>query len=496
MRLRPERFIVDKTNPFANDILDRRAQVEQLANMIREAEGPHLFVIDASWGSGKTVFLNMLARVLRNSTLEVVELNAWQTAVGNDPLAALCSAMKAETESDDETRRQRQIQELSTEVQPAQSGVLSTITTLLMSALKDIEWEFSVGPPLAKVTAHRRAADDQPKESRVEGDDQLNARQIEEKRKIEDRFSTYEASRTAIDDFRESLKCQIGSSSLDEMPLVFCVDELDRCRPEYAIRFLEMVQHLLDVDRVVFVVAVNLAELAHAIRIIYGNDFDGTTYLRRFVDYFIYLDPGDRRSFVDHLLESSGVDESSASNRYMRTLLQTLVVESPYVSLRDLRQTIPYLCRVVDASTMSSSGFRMPLNILVATMMTFRIVAPHAYRSFVRRELSDLDALESMNRIANRSNDWWKDSRSVEQQSACVTLEAIMIGWARRVNGSSDAVSPLLEKRNFEAQGSRFDSDYPSRVVAEANSIVYTFVSDFAIAQSFVEATYDGGTLG
>ena len=476
MRLRPERFIVDKTNPFANDILGRRAQVEQLAKMIREAEGPHLFVIDASWGSGKTVFLNMLARVLRNSTLEVVELNAWQTAVGNDPLAALCSAMKTQTESDKRKDAETNI-EPSSETQLAQNGILSNLTKSLTSALANIEFGFSVGPPLAKLTVRRKTEAEEPKEIQ-----------------LENRFATYESNRTAIDSLRCSFERRTESAIQDETPLVVCVDELDRCRPEYAIQFLEMIQHLFDVERVVFVAAVNVTELAHAIRIIYGGDFDGMTYLRRFVDCVVYLDRGDRRRFVDHLLELSGGDAFSISNRYMRTLLDLLVVESPYISLRDLRQAIPYLCRVVDDAAVSSSPFRMPLNILVATMMTFRIVAPDAYRSFVRRELSDLGALESMNRISNRSNDWWKDSVSSDHQSACVTLEAILIGWGRQMSGSSDTVSPLLEKRKLEAQVSRFD--YPSRVVAEANSIVYTFGSDFANALSLVEATYDGGTSG
>ena len=49
------------------------------------------------------------------------------------------------------------------------------------------------------------------------------------------------------------------------------VDELDRCRPSYAVELPEVVKHLFTVDGVVFVIAVNRAELTHSIRALYGT---------------------------------------------------------------------------------------------------------------------------------------------------------------------------------------------------------------------------------
>ena len=67
-------------------------------------------------------------------------------------------------------------------------------------------------------------------------------------------------------------------------PLVVMIDELDRCRPSYAVELLETAKHLFDVDRIVFVLAVNREQLAHAVCALYGADFNAEGYLRRFFD--------------------------------------------------------------------------------------------------------------------------------------------------------------------------------------------------------------------
>ena len=62
------------------------------------------------------------------------------------------------------------------------------------------------------------------------------------------------------------------------------IDELDRCRPSYAVEFLETAKHLFVVNQVVFVLAINRKQLAHAVRALYGNEFEAEAYLRRSLD--------------------------------------------------------------------------------------------------------------------------------------------------------------------------------------------------------------------
>lgn len=52
------------------------------------------------------------------------------------------------------------------------------------------------------------------------------------------------------------------------------VDELDRCKPTFAIEFLEKLKHIFDVDNLVFVTFINHNELANTVKGIYGESFE------------------------------------------------------------------------------------------------------------------------------------------------------------------------------------------------------------------------------
>ena len=71
-------------------------------------------------------------------------------------------------------------------------------------------------------------------------------------------------------------------------PLVFVIDELDRCRPTFSIELLERVKHIFDVPGMVFVFGVNRNELCSSIKSIYG-EIDADVYLRRFLRHGISL---------------------------------------------------------------------------------------------------------------------------------------------------------------------------------------------------------------
>ena len=83
--------------------------------------------------------------------------------------------------------------------------------------------------------------------------------------------------------------------------LVVFIDELDRCKPSYAVQLLERIKHYLYDDRITFVFSVNLGELQHTIKHYYGNTFDACRYLDRFFDMRISLPPADKTAFYGFL---------------------------------------------------------------------------------------------------------------------------------------------------------------------------------------------------
>lgn len=77
----------------------------------------------------------------------------------------------------------------------------------------------------------------------------------------------------------------------DTYSLVIFVDELDRCSPAYAVRFLERIKHFFDCPKVKFVFATNLRQLGATIQNFYGANFDSTKYLNKFFDLPVELPP-------------------------------------------------------------------------------------------------------------------------------------------------------------------------------------------------------------
>ena len=92
------------------------------------------------------------------------------------------------------------------------------------------------------------------------------------------------------EDIQEKVKA-IFSDIIDGCvdKLVIFIDELDRCRPNYALEMLERIKHYFDDDRIIFVISLNKEQLTHTITNYYGSGFDATRYLNKFFDLEMYL---------------------------------------------------------------------------------------------------------------------------------------------------------------------------------------------------------------
>ena len=118
-----------------------------------------------------------------------------------------------------------------------------------------------------------------------------------------------------IEEFKEKLESMANAGTTEaeradaggHKPLLVMIDELDRCRPTYAVELLETAKHLFAVDQVVFVLAVNRTELQHAVKALYGNEFKADGYLRRFIDLDVHLPEPNLENFLNELFVSMGL---------------------------------------------------------------------------------------------------------------------------------------------------------------------------------------------
>lgn len=125
---------------------------------------------------------------------------------------------------------------------------------------------------------------------------------------------------TLVKDFINQLILENGNR------LIFFIDELDRCKPDYAIRFLERIKHYFDDDRVTFVFAVSLSQLQSSVKAYYGLEYNATRYLDKFFDMRISLRSIDLESFVnrhlnvgrDHIFENVAIEAAKYFNFSLR----------------------------------------------------------------------------------------------------------------------------------------------------------------------------------
>ena len=105
-----------------------------------------------------------------------------------------------------------------------------------------------------------------------------------------------------VEEIREKIKEILNEVITEEARrLVIFIDELDRCRPNFAIEMLERIKHYFDDDRIIFVFSVNKEALTHTISKYYGNGFDSSDYLNRFFDFTVQLPQVETESYFESL---------------------------------------------------------------------------------------------------------------------------------------------------------------------------------------------------
>ena len=361
IRIQPREVKICKDDPFNNDLLDRKEKAEVLTSLVSNIDGPCTMAVDAAWGAGKTTFLKMWAQHLRNRGYPVVEFNAWETDSSGDPFLAL-----------------------TTEIT---QGLKEWPDGKVIDRLH--QTEFLARQVFRRVApgAIRLAAGFIP----VVGSEVGNALGSY----VGEAMSGYARERQSAAQYKASLQDLATTvwESSKERPVVVLIDELDRCRPSYAIELLETAKHIFGVDHVVFVLAVNREELAHSVRVLYGEKFDAEGYLRRFFDIDFRLPAPDREAFIRNMLASLGIDEflSNSRDQHARNhtpmVIETLVqfLGRSDLSLRSIGQAIHRLGVVL-----LSLGNEEQVYVRTLTVLTLLSAIDFSlYRRFVERDVTD-----------------------------------------------------------------------------------------------------------
>ncbi|MDF2382157.1 AAA family ATPase [Nostoc ellipsosporum NOK] len=252
MQLKNNPIDISAENPFANCKLERQKYADVLTQIVKFYADGFVMAINNDWGTGKTTFVKMWRQQLENSGINTIYFNAWENDFDNIPIIGLIS-------------------ELQTLVNSRNEKIFKSLLKNGAVLVKN------VAPAIIKSVAKKFIATEEIVTA-IEQSSKAAAEIFEEEVK------EYTKKKKSIADFRNELEKFIVSREKPE-PLVFIVDELDRCRPDYAVELLEQLKHFFTVPGLIFVLSIDKKHLASSIRGFYGSEMiDADEYLRRFID--------------------------------------------------------------------------------------------------------------------------------------------------------------------------------------------------------------------
>lgn len=242
---------VDTNNIWQDDALNREREAKVLESLIASQDGPLTLCLDGAWGTGKTFFLRRFKLQWETNGGKALYFNAWEDDNLDDPLIAL-------------------IGQLWPLLKPSgMDGIVDNIKKCTI--------------PLIKKIALNRVG--------VDGKDVASS--------ASNAFDEYAELQTSRQQLKECLS-KVADHFFDtpvHRPLLFIIDELDRCRPSFAIAVLERIKHLFPIKHLVFLIGVDKEQVKASVRSVYGN-IDSENYLHRFFDATLKLTQYSSTQFV------------------------------------------------------------------------------------------------------------------------------------------------------------------------------------------------------
>ncbi|WP_233862775.1 KAP family P-loop NTPase fold protein [Tenacibaculum piscium] len=271
MNIKHEEIEINKENPFANCKLDRQKYSSVLTNIVNSYPYGFVLALNNKWGTGKTTFVKMWEQDLKNNSFQTLYFNAWENDFENNPLSALMGELKTLTTKGTEDKFKKTLKKAS------------TLTK-------------HIAPIIAKAIADRFIDTDGIKEAIVGVTEGLSD-------VFENEVNEYQKKKKSVSDFRQSLSEFIANTN-EGKPLIFIIDELDRCRPNYAVSILEQIKHFFSVPNIVFILSIDKKQLGNAIKGVYGSaDLDADEYLRRFIDVEYSIPEPEEGTYYKYMYE-------------------------------------------------------------------------------------------------------------------------------------------------------------------------------------------------
>lgn len=276
MHIKHKDLVIDKDDPFKNCMLDRKKYALALTEIVKQYSDGFVLAINNEWGTGKTTFVKMWQQQLKALGFHTIYFNAWENDLNKDPLVAIIS-------------------ELKTLIDPSSTDGFQKLVEKGAALIKN------VAPALLKAATKKYFGD-------VTGEVVENTAKTAVEF-LEEEIKQFSVKKKSIGEFKTRLEAFVFALK-GPKPLIFIVDELDRCQPFYAIEVLEKMKHFFSVPGIVFTLSIDKKHLASSVKGFYGSEQINTDeYLRRFIDLEYSIPPPENEIFCRYLFDYFSFNE-------------------------------------------------------------------------------------------------------------------------------------------------------------------------------------------
>lgn len=327
--------------------------------------------LTAPFGSGKSSFLQMFKAKMVDEGRTVISLNAWESDYYGDPLFAILSAL----------------------IEQTPEGNRASIES---AAKRFGSLVFNVGKQVVSATTG-----------------------VDVQEVIESAQANTPMSGNAFDSCREresalkELKQRLNEYfSQQEEPLLFFVDELDRCRPDYAISYLEVIKHIFDIENTTFVLAFDKKQLENSARHAFGSHLNFDEYLRKFIHREIPLPKVSNHSdfitqYLGSVMEKQGIRRTSVKSVQDLEQRVTELVEASFITPRQVQDMVRQVAYVLQ-SYKEEVIIRWPYAAIASLLAVLKVSKPKIYDDIKSKKMSLNDMFEFIKHFTlTRNKSWW-----------------------------------------------------------------------------------------
>jgi predicted KAP-like P-loop ATPase len=328
MLIKPPELDKKKITGFAPDIdiFERKPLGDAICNLFESTAEDLVLGLDGQWGEGKSTFALMLsAHLNQEKNVHTIYFDAFKNDYQKDAFLSIASEIQELLESQSPKSKTEFKNSLIKASKAITRGAMRVGIKTLSAGLLD------------ETILDELGTADQFGEEISNGFDKALAAKLDETK----------SDKASLETFKIVLEKHISDLGKGK-PIVFIIDELDRCRPDFCLELIEQIKHLFSVKNLKFLLVTNKTQLHASINKRYGSNINPHTYLQKFVDLWIEL-PRQETEYTSHtetyfnyLIKNITTAEEKISNILTLDTLKNLFITNK-TSYRGIQKAISYL---------------------------------------------------------------------------------------------------------------------------------------------------------